>query len=292
MLQLQSGKMISEHYYTAGNMRDANVENHTLPLTVNCCGRVARILPFTTDVPMGRNDYYLMYMLCGTLQGRFADTEGALAAGSFVCISPHTPYRYSNIGAGEIHYLAIHFTGKDAAEILEHAGIQVNTVYFPGIAPKTLELFEALFSVFRKIPDNFTFLVDAHMRCILGYLCADAKVASVASGKNLDTSLIYIHSHLNTSVSVDLLAAMEYLSPSRYRAVFKQLKGCSPQAYITRQKIRHACSLLADGHLDIREISERCGYSDRLYFQRIFKKETGVTPAAYRKQARGETLSE
>ena len=288
MLQLQCGKMVSEHYYTAKSMLDTNVEDHSAPLTVNSCGRVARILPFTTDAPMGRQDYYLMYMLHGRLQARFGDTEAVLTPGCFVYISPHTPYRYSKQEDGEIHYLTTHFTGSEAVSILASAGIRANIVYFAGLDARILEAFESMFSAYRNMPDHFPFLVDAHVRYILACLSADAQAGQAKRGRNLDASLRYIHSNLNAPVSVSELAAMEYLSPSRYRSVFKKEKGCSPQEYITRQKIQRACSLLADSPADIREIAEKCGYPDRLYFQRIFKKETGMTPAAYRRQARGD----
>lgn len=288
MLQLQCGKTVSEHYYTAKNMHEANVEDFSIPLTVNCCGQVARILPFTTDSPMGRRDYYLMYMLNGTLQARFCDSEAILTPGSFVYISPHTPYWYSKQDDEEVHYLAMHFTGKEAGRMLEYAGIEANTVYCAGMDAQILELFESLFSAFRNMPDNFSFLVDAHVRYILSCLCADAKAGRRDNGRTLDTSLKYIHSHLDAPISVNELAALEYLSPSRYRTVFKKDKGCPPQEYITRQKIQRACSLLSDSQLEIRDIAEKCGYADRLYFQRIFKKETGITPAAYRKRVRGE----
>ena len=48
-------------------------------------------------------------------------------------------------------------------------------------------------------------------------------------------------------------------------------------------RMTNARSLLEDTDLQIKEIAERCGYKDALYFTQAFKKETGLTPSAYRK---------
>ena len=78
---------------------------------------------------------------------------------------------------------------------------------------------------------------------------------------------------------------MEFLSPSRYREVFKEATGLSPLEYVLRQRIHLACELIEQGDLSISQVAELCGFTDRLYFQRFFKKHTGVTPAQYRLNA-------
>ena len=284
MLQLQYGRTVSEHYYTAKNMLDSNTENRSVPLSVNCCGRVVRVLDFTTDMPSGRRDYYLMYMLNGTLSARFGQTDGVLQPGSFVCIQPNTPYRYSNDGNREIHYLTIHFTGYDAGSLLLQAGIQVNTVYQSGIHAKIVDLYESMFSLFRNPPAHFSFAITAHVQFILHSLIQAVREHDHPQTHKLEASIRHIHTHLAEALSVESLAEMEHLSPSRYRTVFHAVTGFSPQDYITRQRIQLACSFLAETGLDIQEIAERSGYRDRLYFQRIFKKQTGLTPAQYRKK--------
>lgn len=285
MLQLQYGRMISEHYYRAVSLEAANVDNRAKPLSVNSCGRVVRIAEFTTNVPKGRHDFYLMYLLSGKLEAAFGEREAVLTPGSFVCISPETSYRYHNDGNQEIYYLALHFTGSEAFSVLSQAGIAVNTAYCAGIHNKIVELYESLFSVFRSIPGNFEFSVETLVRYILYSLCTAAEENRRAGERTFEESLKYIHSHLDSSISVEELAAIEYLSPSRYRSIFRTVTGCSPKEYITRQKIRLSCSLLAETDMEIRQIAERAGYPDRLYFQRIFKKETGMTPLEYRQQA-------
>ena len=83
-------------------------------------------------------------------------------------------------------------------------------------------------------------------------------------------------------MSVEELAKTEFLSPSRYRTIFKQTLGVSPIEYISKERIRLACHLIEHGDLSLSQIAEACGYSDRLYFQRVFKKYIGITPGEYK----------
>ena len=75
---------------------------------------------------------------------------------------------------------------------------------------------------------------------------------------------------------------MEFLSTSRYREVFREATGLSPLEYVLRQRIHLACELIEQGDLSLSPVSELCGFTDRLYFQRVFKKKMSVTPGEYR----------
>ena len=106
--------------------------------------------------------------------------------------------------------------------------------------------------------------------------------ADNTSKARIGRSIVYIHKHLHEELSVNELARMEFLSPSRYRTLFCDALGVSPLEYITEQRIRLACSLIEHGDLALSQIADACGYRDRLYFQRIFKKRTNMTPGEYR----------
>lgn len=59
--------------------------------------------------------------------------------------------------------------------------------------------------------------------------------------------------------------------------------GMSHLQYINRKKIDRAELLLITGDQPIKEIAYDLGYNDHSYFIRLFKKITGITPMAYRK---------
>lgn len=80
------------------------------------------------------------------------------------------------------------------------------------------------------------------------------------------------------------LSAQLYVSDVYLRKLFSKYVKASPSNLLKHIRIREASFLLKHTTEPIREISERIGYSDYNYFSRVFKKETGVSPEAFRNQ--------
>lgn len=81
----------------------------------------------------------------------------------------------------------------------------------------------------------------------------------------------------------DLLNKSNY-SEDYIRAYFKKVTKKTPTEFLTDVRIKHACFLIGiyRDNLSLDEISERCGYTDYVYFSKQFKKTTGVSPSKYK----------
>ena len=67
------------------------------------------------------------------------------------------------------------------------------------------------------------------------------------------------------------------------RRVFKQDFRETPMEFLEGLRLAQAKVLLKKmAGYSIAEISEQCGFADRFYFSRFFKKQTGMTPSQYR----------
>lgn len=53
--------------------------------------------------------------------------------------------------------------------------------------------------------------------------------------------------------------------------------------YLTDIRIAAAKQMLENSDLMVKEIAEKVGYQEASYFTRVFKKNTGVSPAEYRR---------
>lgn len=84
------------------------------------------------------------------------------------------------------------------------------------------------------------------------------------------------------SLQVGDLAKELYVSPQHLSSTVKELTGLSPNAYIIRGLIEEAQKLMRATDMSIAEIADQLGYEDPAYFSRVFKKETGITPTAFR----------
>ncbi len=67
------------------------------------------------------------------------------------------------------------------------------------------------------------------------------------------------------------------------RHCFKEETGETPLEYLTKMRIRQAKRHLRQNKFySIGEVAYLCGFADRYYFSRCFKKQTGVSPKEYK----------
>ena len=88
-------------------------------------------------------------------------------------------------------------------------------------------------------------------------------------------------------VSIIRPAVIERCSVAKDEYFFKKAEEkykIPPKDYLTEKKIESAKKLLRESTANIMEISHSVGYSDQLYFSRLFKNKTGFSPTEYRKQ--------
>ena len=69
--------------------------------------------------------------------------------------------------------------------------------------------------------------------------------------------------------------------------VFKKVNGKTVFQYLTQVRIHHAKLLLCNTSMKIGEIGKRVGFPDEYYFSRVFKKYTGISPAAFARSGQG-----
>ena len=66
---------------------------------------------------------------------------------------------------------------------------------------------------------------------------------------------------------------------------FREETGMSITDFMMQSKLRDAKRLLRHSNKTLAQISSYLCFSSQAYFQTVFKRETGMTPAAYRKKA-------
>lgn len=66
-------------------------------------------------------------------------------------------------------------------------------------------------------------------------------------------------------------------------ASFRKHFGCSVGEFLRTRRVERAADLLRRCGLSLAEVALRSGFSDQSHLTRLFKRTTGMTPAAYRK---------
>lgn len=93
-----------------------------------------------------------------------------------------------------------------------------------------------------------------------------------------------IEVHLFSDLNVEQLAKLCNLSLSSFKREFKKEFNDSPKNHISEKKIEKAKELLSITNMSISETAYEVGFNDPLYFTRLFKSKTGVSPTHYREK--------
>jgi LacI family transcriptional regulator len=96
----------------------------------------------------------------------------------------------------------------------------------------------------------------------------------------------YIREHACHGIGVDEVLARIPLSRSTLERRFRRYLGHSPQAEIRAVQLRRAKQLLAETDHAMHRIAELVGYEHPEYFNVAFKRDFGLTPGQFRREAR------
>lgn len=92
----------------------------------------------------------------------------------------------------------------------------------------------------------------------------------------------YVENNVEKKITVKELAAMANLNEVYFSNCFSKAVGQPPLQYILEKKLQHAMVLLQDERLSIKEIAYRLNFGDVLYFSRLFKRKTKLSPSEFR----------
>ncbi|MDQ8208688.1 GH1 family beta-glucosidase [Coraliomargarita sp. SDUM461003] len=96
----------------------------------------------------------------------------------------------------------------------------------------------------------------------------------------------YIDANLAETFNVKTIAAHLNCHPDFLSRRFKQFVGTSLSEYIRQIRLDFARNLLRDPDVHIGDAADRAGFSDRIHFSKVFRKEMGMTPSQYKQQFR------
>ena len=99
-----------------------------------------------------------------------------------------------------------------------------------------------------------------------------------------ESAVRFITHNYSHPIDVGDIASNVGISRSHLYRVFMQEVDVSPNDYLTRFRVTQACELLERSTLSMAEVAASVGYSDQLYFSRVFKKVIGLPPTQYKQQ--------
>lgn len=96
----------------------------------------------------------------------------------------------------------------------------------------------------------------------------------------------WLSEHLDTVDPVERMASRSGVSRRTFARRFREATRLTPVRYVQALRVERARGLLERGRLPVSEIAARVGYADVSHFSRVFRRETGLAPGAYRRRFR------
>jgi AraC family transcriptional regulator len=97
----------------------------------------------------------------------------------------------------------------------------------------------------------------------------------------------YIETNLAKDITLVELAGVARLSPYHFARAFKTSVGASPHRYHLLRRVDRAKQLLSDPDLSVAQIAAMVGFKGATQFGSTFRRLTGMTPTAYRREQIG-----
>ncbi len=120
--------------------------------------------------------------------------------------------------------------------------------------------------------DIFTFMQNYH-----------EKVQSLRDNNNLMQDIAqYIKKHYEENFDQQSYADLFHINKDYMSRKFKEVLGIGMVQYLNNIRIKKAKELLFSTDMKIFEIADKVGYMDEKYFTKIFKRNCGLSPSAFR----------
>jgi AraC family transcriptional regulator len=276
------------------------IANHSVRLDNGVTVHYRHDLPGALDAPQGLSHHMLTFFLSKnerqvtSLDG-CGEYDGAMELGDF--------YLYP---AGRPGFTQWQSIDKTLHIVLEPDFLSQVAIDAECLNPNSLELLPVLHTRDRKLAGLVPLFLQEiengdlgdrlyleSLSSILGihllrqYCQVIPKIRQSAAGlapHKLATVLEYIQAHLNQELSLTAMAAEVGVSRCHFATQFKQAMGLAPHQYVSQQRVEKAKQALRSPHCSIADIALECGFSNQSHLTKVFKKQTGTTPKAYRER--------
>ena len=269
-----------------------NLEDLSVPLRINNCGyyRVHTTPVIETPHPEGRNDYQLLYIAAGKGEFYFKGSKEPtiVTKGNMILFRPGEPqvYYYYAVDKTEVYW--VHFTGWKVEEYLERYELPHDeNVFYTGVSPDYPWIYNQMIRELQLQRVNHEDMISLYMHHI--FITINRYIKEGRETKNdtindIERAAHYFKDNYNKQISIEQYAEEHLMSVNWFIHSFKSVMKMSPMQYIISLRIAMAKGYLENSTKNIAEISNEVGYENALYFSRLFRKYTGMTPTEYRKK--------
>lgn len=262
-------------------------------------GVLCRVNDTKGSYPLHRHDYIeIEYLSMGKLDHELNGYKAIYSPGDCWCLDNRDLHMFTVLEPVEIHNICIDL--KTAPEVVQKF---IGNIPFPMTGHINKELMPTIEDLFEKLAnavENEQLYpeerITSYLLLILTHIfehceSASSKPAS-SSYEHIAKAIEYISQNYAQPITLTDTANAVHLSPNHLSKLFPEVSGNTFLDYLTNIRIKKAKELLANTDIPVTYIAFDCGFGSFSSFSRIFKKQNGCTPSAYRDHKKAALLSD
>ena len=265
------------------------VKDTSKPLIVTSCGyyRVDSGPVIKTNRPKGRRDYQLLYIYEGKAHFYFDGVERIVNKGEMVLFRPYDHQSYFYFPKDKCQSYWVHFTGSEVDKILDYYQLpNKENIFYSSTSPEYKWLFEQMIRELQLCRANYQELLTMalrHIFLLINRYLKESKKSGISAYNEVEHAIRYFNEHYKEDINIEEYAKSLHMSACWFNRRFKQVTKVTPLQYIISIRIANAKTLLETKDYNVAETAREVGFTNPLYFTRLFTKNTGVSPSEYKK---------
>ena len=243
----------------------------------------------------------LYYVIHGHGIRMAGDTLQHFEAGDVVLIPPSMLHRWeyaadSVDNDGCVRYLMVAFSNSLVDRCIEVFPELRNRLFGVSFPSDALKFGTASSRIIRKSLEEINGMDELGRLCRMlrllpviftssDHIFAGKPIRIEKDVRRMQQISAYVMKHYVHSISLDDIAAEVGMNRSAFCTYFKRCKGMTFSQFVTQYRLNTACELLKHSQKSISEICYIVGFNDLPHFNRVFRKNIGMSTSQYRKQA-------
>lgn len=235
--------------------------------------------------PDVRQFYSLHFCLHGGGTLKTNNKVHKVGVGDLMLIYPHTKVYPKADRQNPWELCWVGFTGGDARLLTDAIGFTPLKPVLP--TPTTSR--ERIEETFREIygcrgdrPAQIVGMTGKLYTCLSFLMTLTSQAFPHNPGlEYIEPACEYIAANYEKKITVEQIAEAIGVSRSCLYRAFLANMSLSPLDYLTEYRIKASCNLLEKGCYSLKEIAYQCGFTNALYYSKVFKKVMGFAPTSY-----------
>jgi len=237
----------------------------------------------------GKRGWSLHYCLHGKGKLKLAGKTFSINEGMAFILPPFEKHTYETDRKHPWSTVWVRFEGYTAKQYIDLLGATLAkpTLHIPDVK-NLLHSYQQLYAERRMYYSVLDLIGISHF---LGLFLTQAarklkplSARQLSSDEQIQKSIRFMEKNIHRDCRLDDFVASSGMSARNYSRRFRTLTGISPMNYFIQMKLNEAGHKLQSTALTIEQIAESLGYTDPLYFSRIFRKTQGISPSTYRRE--------